>query len=265
LERPREKKIMGQLLVKAEVPTGKNAGIIFTKGDSSPNDFSMIYISDTLIDNRLTAAQTAGFASIAPLYLHNELGNAWTPNLDSDALTQLTEHMSFRPTPIEVFDYVYGILYDPNYRERFNEFLKRDYPRVPIINAQEDCENPNAFYVSEDRFRAYVAAGERLRKLHLMQIKVPAELAIEPNTSEDMEIGSVKYKDGVLHLNANKRLYGIPESVWNYRIGGYQVLDKWFKSHKGETMTLDRFEHIENVAGLLSETIKVQEELKGLR
>jgi hypothetical protein len=114
-------------------------------------------------------------------------------------------------------------------------------------------------------FRAYATAGERLRKLHLMQIKVPAELGIEPNTSDDMEIGSIKYKDGVLHLNASKRLLGISADVWDYRIGGYQVLDKWFKSHRGEILTIDSFEHICNVVGLLAETIKVQDGLRELR
>ncbi|MCL1810284.1 MAG: hypothetical protein FWG42_11055, partial [Clostridiales bacterium] len=158
----------------------------------------------------------------------------------------------------------YGILCDPVYRERFNEFLKRDYPRVPIINAPEDCGNPNAFYVSEDMFRAYIVAGGRLRKLHLMEIKIPALLEIEPNTSENLEIGAIKYKDGVLHLNANKRILGIPADVWNYRIGGYQVLDKWFKSHRAETMTISSFTHVSNVVGLLAETIKVQETLSGL-
>jgi len=125
-------------------------------------------------------------------------------------------------------------------------------------------ERREEFLVTEEMFHAYAAAGERLRKLHLMQVKVPAALEIEPNTSEDLEIGAIKYKDGVLYLNANKRILGIPADVWNYRIGGYQVLDKWFKSHKGETMTMDSFDHIANVVGLLAETIKVQEGLRGL-
>ena len=175
---------------------------------------------------------------MSPLYIYSELDNTWTPNFDPDTLARLTEYMSVKPEPVEVFDYIYGILYDPVYRERFNEFLKRDFPRVPVISCIEDKNNPDAFYVSEDMFRAYVAAGERLRKLHLMQEKVPAELGIEPNTPDNMEIGSVKYKDGVLHLNANKRIVSIPADVWEYRIGGYQVLDKWFKSHKGEAMAI---------------------------
>lgn len=258
-------KVTKYLITTNPVQYKNNIGLVFTKGDSTPNKYSMVFVSDTICDNRLTAAQTAGYAQVAPLYLYSEIDNSWTPNFNTEALAHLTEHMSVKPEPIEVFDYIYGVLYDPNYRERFNEFLKRDFPRVPVINSEADKDNPDAFYVSEDMFRAYVTAGERLRKLHLMQVKTPAELTIEPNNSEDMEIGSIKYKDGVLHLNANKRIIGIPEDVWTYRIGGYQVLDKWFKSHKGETLTIDSFEHICNVAGLLAETIKVQEGLKGAR
>ena len=109
--------------------------------------------------------------------------------------------------------------------------------------------------------RSYVRIGERLRRLHLLKDKAPAQLSLEPNTPDDMEIGAAKYKDGVLHINANKRIIGISPDVWEYRIGGYQVLDKWFKSHKGESLTIETFEHISNVAGLLAETIKASNEL----
>ena len=84
-----------------------------------------------------------------------------------------------------------------------------------------------------------------------MQIKAPAELALEPNTPDDMEIGAIKYKNGVLQLNANKRITGISQEVWKYQIGGHQVLDKWFKEHKGEALTIDSFTHIENIVGAL--------------
>ncbi len=120
------------------------------------------------------------------------------------------------------------------------------------------------FYVSEELYREYVSAGERLRMLHLMQIKAPAELVLEPNTPDDMEIGAIKYKNGVLQLNANKRITGISQEVWKYQIGGYQVLNKWFKEHKGEALTIDSFTHIENIVGALDETIQLREYLRGL-
>jgi len=94
-----------------------------------------------------------------------------------------------------------------------------------------------------------------------MQEKVTASIEINPPTATDLEIGAIKYKDGILQQNPNKRITGIPDDVWNYRIGGYQVLDKWFKSHKGKTMTIDGFGHIANVFGLLGETISIQKQL----
>jgi len=161
-----------------------------------------------------------------------------------------------------VLDYIYGILFDPVYRNRFSEYLRRDFPRVPIINAPRESDDD--FVVTIEMFHAYVTAGELLRKLHLMQTKTQSLIEITPPTATDLEIGAIKYKDGILQLNPSKQITGIPEEVWNYRIGGYQVLDKWFKSHKGMTMTIEDFDHIANIVGLLGETIKIQENLRTL-
>ena len=202
---------------------------------------------------------------IAPLYLRSvtELdGEAWTANLNKEAFEKLTQYLSDEPEPIQVFDYVYGILHDPVYCEKYAQYLCRDFPRVPVINEPENVRDEDAFFVSEELFWKYVSAGEKLRKLNLLQIKSPATLSIEPNTPDNMEIGAVKYKNGELLLNANKRIKGISADVWEYQIGGYQVLDKWFKEHRGEALTIESFTHIENVVGLLAETIKVQDELR---
>ena len=204
---------------------------------------------------------------IAPLYLRSEsglTGKSWTANLNDEAFNKLMQYLSEKPEPIEIFDYVYGILHDPVYCEKYEQYLCRDFPRVPIINKPEKKRDEGEFYVSEELYREYVSAGERLRKLHLMQIKAPAELALEPNTPDDMEVGAIKYKNGALQLNANKRITGISQEVWKYQIGGHQVLDKWFKEHKGEALTIDSFTHIENIVGALDETIKLREYLRGL-
>ena len=87
---------------------------------------------------------------------------------------------------------------------------------------------------------------------------MPASLSLQPSTAADLQIGAVKYKNGVLQLNANTHITGIAPDVWDYRIGGYQVLDKWFKSHKGAVITKKSLEHIMNMVGLLAETIKIR-------
>lgn len=257
IHRPREKKSMGHLLKSNDCPINENVGLVFGKTSRS---FFSPFISKTIIGHRLFSAMS-DYTFISPLYRRVEtLDTAeWEPNFDNDTLARLTQHLSSPPSPIEVFDYIYGILHDPVYIERFNDYLCRDFPRVPIINAPKESDND--FHVSEEKFRAYVSAGERLRKLHLMQEKVSAELGLN---GQNLEIDKIKYKDGALNINADTQITGIPEDVWAYRIGGYQVLDKWFKSHKSEVLTVDRYDHICNVVGLLGEVIKVQEELKGL-
>lgn len=259
--RPREKSTMGHLLAQPTSPIGANIGLVFCK--TSRNFFSP-FVSSNIIAHRLFSAMCE-ITYIAPLYLRSQTaldGEVWTANFSKEAFEKLTQYLSGEPEPIQVFDYVYGILHDPVYCEKYAQYLCRDFPRVPVINEPENVRDEDAFFVSEELFWKYVSAGEKLRKLHLLQIKSPATLSIEPNTPDNMEIGAVKYKNGELLLNANKRIKGISADVWEYQIGGYQVLDKWFKEHRGEALTIESFTHIENVVGLLAETIKTQEELR---
>lgn len=258
---PREKKTMGHFLSASTSPIGENIGIVFCKPSGL---YSTPFVTKNIADNRLFSAACER-AYIAPLFLRSETaidGEIWTPNLNIEKLRTLTQYLSFEVSPLQVFDYVYGILHDPVYCKHYEQYLRRDFPRVPIINEPEDVRSAESFHVSEEMFRIYSAAGAKLRRLHLMTDKIPAALSLDPSTAEDMEIGAVKYKDGVLQINANKRIVGIPKEVWDYQIGGYQVLDKWFKSHKGEALTLGSFTHIENIVGLIAETCRIQNELR---
>jgi len=253
--------VMKHMLADPTSPVGENISVVFAKTSRS---FFPPFVSTNIIAHRLFSAMCE-ITYIAPLYKLTEVMGVekWEANFNGETFNRLTQFLQSPPSPIETFDYVYGILHDPVYIERFDEYLSRDFPRVPIINVPLNS-NDSGFHVSEAMFHAYVTAGERLRKLHLMRIKISAPLEIEPSTTDNLEISATKYDDGILHINPYKRITGIPENVWDYRIGGYQVLDKWFKSHKGKTMSIDDFDHIANVVGLLEETIKVRESLRSL-
>ena len=260
---PREKSTMGHLLAKPTSPIGENIGLVF--GRTSTQSFSP-FVSKKIIAHRLFSAKCE-ITYVAPLYLvsTDERGvETWDANIDEKTYNKLTEYIQEKPSPIEVFDYVYGILHDPTYSEQYEEYLCKDFPRVPVINDKSIENEDKAFFVSEDLFKEYIATGSKLRKLHLMDSKIPAQLILEPNNSDDLEIGSIKYKKGILHLNKRKQILGIPEDVWNYQIGGYKVIDKWFKEHKGELLNIDNFDHIVNIVGLLEETIKLENYLRDL-
>lgn len=260
---PREKSTMGHLLTEPTSPVGANIGLVFCK---TSRTFFSPFVSNHIIAHRLFSAKCE-ITYIAPLYLHSKdelTGESWSANINENEYNKLTQYLEDKPSPIDIFDYVYGILHDPVYCVKFGEYLCRDFPRVPIINEPEEERNENSFFVSEELFSEYVSVGEKLRKLHLMETKKSAELTFEPSMPDDMTIGGVKYKKELLYINESTCIAGITKDVWEYNIGGYQVLSKWFKEHKGEKLSIDSFSHIENVVGLLSETIKLQEYLRGL-
>ena len=260
---PREKTTMGHLLAEPTSPIGQNIGLVFCKTSRS---FFSPFVSKNIIAHRLFSAMCE-ITYIAPLYLRSETNltdENWTANIDLNEFSRLTQYMKNKPTPIELFDYVYGILHDPVYCEKYDQYLCRDFPRVPVINDIEAKNDNEAFYVSESLFHEYVLVGEKLRNIHLMNTNISSELTIEPNTHEDMEIGAIKYTNGILQLNKNKQILGIAGDVWNYQIGGYKVLDKWFKEHKGEILNISTFTHIEKMVGIISETIQLEESLRKL-
>ena len=226
---------------------GNNVALAFTRSDKSLRDYSMIFVTDKIAESCFLTTQTSGIATITPLYIISANLLETTSNFNSKYFNILTQNLSKKPTPIQVFDYCYGVLNDLNYRKKYNEFLKKDYPKVPIIENQEMLEK-------------YSNAGEKLRKLHLMETPIQKKLGIESDNN-NLVIEQVKYKNGKVYINKNTAITGFTDEIWSFFIGGYQVLDKYLKSHKGESLDREKFTHIRKVAGIIEETIKIQKDL----
>lgn len=242
--RPRDKKIMGQLL-NDNLIDNKNIGFVFSKGANKIWDG--VFVANSIIDAHLIDYPGRSYAYIAPLYIKSEQAmDDWIPNFDIEELEKLTINLIQKPKPLEVFDYCYGILNSLKYRSKYNELLKLDYPKVPVIENQEI-------------FETYRNAGEKLRKLHLMETDVQKELSIETE-SNNLIIEQAKYNNGKIQINKNTMITGLTDEIWDFSIGGYQVIDKWLKLHKGESITIDSFTHIKRIAGIIEETIEIQEE-----
>ncbi|MDR3185262.1 MAG: N-6 DNA methylase [Christensenellaceae bacterium] len=245
--RPRKKESMGQLLEESDCPIGRNIGFVFSRGGVTKHPFPMVLIVDKVVNCRLVSIQTEGAAYVAPLYrFEKELQyGEWKPNISTQYFEQLTANLSLSPKPLELLDYCYGVLFDPNYLRRYKEFLEQDFPKVPIIKDKE-------------QFEKYVSIGEKLRKLHLFLTDVKLDLII---VGSDLKITATAYIDEELFINKTTKITGIPFDVYNYCICGHQVIDKWFKSHKEQSLDFDKFNHIKTVAAILSETILIQETL----
>lgn len=154
-------------------------------------------------------------------------------------------------TPENVFHYAYGILHSPCYRGRFSEFLKVDFPRLPLPSS---CEF----------FFDVVKLGEVLVGLHLMEsTMLNKELAIWSGKSLPCEVEKVSYVDKTVWINKEESVgfVGVPEDVFSFHIGGYQVCEKWLKDRKGRKLSKDDIEHYQKIVVALSETIRLMAEI----
>jgi predicted helicase len=152
--------------------------------------------------------------------------------------------------PEDVFHYAYAVFHSPTYRTRYAEFLKIDFPRLPLTGDLE-------------LFRALAARGAELVALHLLESpKLDAFLTDWPVKGDNV-VEKVQYteKDNRVWINKTQYFGGVPKAVWEFHVGGYQVCQKWLKDRKGRKLTYDDTQHYQKVVVALSETIRLMAEI----
>jgi predicted helicase len=173
------------------------------------------------------------------------LGLKWLP-VDCGDLTKTVG-------PEDVFNYIYAVFHSPAYRERYAEFLKIDFPRLPLTGDLK-------------LFRALAAKGAELVTLHLMESPKLDELFTEFPVRGDCVVEKVQYTDNDERVWINVRQYfgGVPKEVWEFHVGGYQVCEKWLKDRKGRTLTHDDIEHYQRTVSALAETRSLMAQIDAL-
>jgi predicted helicase len=150
--------------------------------------------------------------------------------------------------PEDVFNYMYAVFHSPTYRSRYAEFLKIDFPRLPLTS-------------NKDLFRDLCSLGDELVALHLMEKHGP-KITSYP-VAGDSKVERVRYEEplvdtkGRVWINSIQYFEGVPQEVWEFHVGGYQVCDKWLKDRKGRQLTFDDLTHYQNVVAALAETIRL--------
>lgn len=205
------------------------------------------FVASTLVDkDGISSFDNCRFF---PLYLYPEddsLETARRANLDEKIWQQINAAIGRETTPEQVFDYIYGVLHSPSYRTKYKEFLKVDFPRIP-------------YPASAQEFERYSAFGNRLRQLHLMH-NLPAPQVTFPE-SGSMEADKAEYRQGRVYINATQYFDGVPESAWNFYIGGYQPAQKWLKDRRGRTLAFEDVRHYQQIIYVLQETERIMGEI----
>ncbi|MDI6787892.1 MAG: N-6 DNA methylase [Planctomycetota bacterium] len=226
------------------------------------------FISDILVDKHLTGDQSYFF----PLYLYddekpdNKKGGLSTtmlifdkgkekyqvphPNFKPEFLKTINETLGKSPSPEEIFYYIYGVLYSPTYRKKYEEFLKIDFPRIPITSDYK-------------LFQKIGELGKELVELHLLKSSLLDKPIRNDLGKGNNNIEKVIYeeKKAMVYINPTQYFNGISKDVWEYYIGGYPVLDKYLKSRKGRMLTKDEIDHFLKTATAIKHTIELQEKI----
>ena len=191
-----------------------------------------------------------------PLYIYPEM----TPNLDREFIAKATSAsgLEFLPVgsgdltvtfgPEDVVHYIYAVLHSPEYRRRYADFLKSDFPRIPLTG-------------NRALFAALAGLGKRLASLHLMEAE-GADTPAFPCTGSN-RVSKTRYvppTDGLpgrVRINREQYFEGVAPETWEFAIGGYRPAEKWLKDRKDRVLSFDDVAHYRRICAALAETPRI--------
>ncbi|KUK96870.1 MAG: type ISP restriction/modification enzyme [Methanothrix sp.] len=277
---------------------GENFGLCTNRQVNG--EFHHILCSRNIISDCTVSLATRERTYLFPLYLYpspaenssrqKSLSSAdWppgkdgrVPNLSPEFVAEMEERLGLEFVtdgrgdrestfgPEDVFDYIYAVFFSPSYRERYAEFLKIDFPRVPLTSDRE-------------MFLRLVKLGGELVALHLLESPLLGKTVTRYPVVGDnrVEKGYPKYfapgeaepgskgsdgdgavlEAGRVYINKSQYFEGVPPQVWEFQVGGYQVCDKWLKDRRGRQLSYDDLTAYQKMIVALKETIRLMEEV----
>ena len=267
---------------------GENIALVVCR-QSIGNGWKHVLATQLITDDSMVSNRTRERGYLFPVYLYPGVGSTdsslftrWaegkdgrTPNLDSGFVEQIAAttklrfvsdgHGDIRATfgTEDLFTYIYTVFHSPDYRGLYEAQLNLDFPRVPLPG-------------SLDLFRKLVEVGHDLLALHLVESPKLDEFVTTYFGPNNAEVGRVGWLDGTVWLDAGKTnaregyraikpgtagFRGVLEEVWDFHVGGYQVLHKWLKDRKGRTLSDEDIAHYQKIVVALNETIRIMAEI----
>jgi predicted helicase len=202
--------------------------------------------------------------------LNLEIVNQIAKQLDLDFVAEkegfsATETINQQPatfSPIDILDYIYAVLHSPSYREKYKEFLKIDFPKIPY---PKDAAT----------FWDLAALGKQIREIHLLESPIIEEYITEFNVDGDCVVTKPRFeinpnrvqnpvRVGMVWINETQYFENVPEVAWNFYIGGYQPAQKWLKDRKDRKLEFDDIAHYQKIIVVLTETDRLMKAIDAI-
>jgi len=154
-------------------------------------------------------------------------------------------------SPLDILDYVYAVLHAPAYRERYKDFLKSGFPRIP------SADDKHSFW-------ELAKLGEKLRQLHLAEDQVIFNPKTDFSVTGNNFVENVEYRGDKVYINESQYFSNVSKEAWEFYIGGYQPAQKWLKDRRGTKLDYEEITHYQKIILALSETKKIMEAVDGV-
>lgn len=223
----------------------ENLGLVVLRGfakDTPPG-----FVTDTMIEHRYWSnANMQSTDYVFPLYLyHNTMGKVEkVANFDKKVLGLIVDRLKYKPSPEELFDYIYAVLYTPEYGKHYREFLRIYFPRIP-------------YPTDKALFKELSGIGGELRKTHLLKLKPSLDernrIANFPKTGNNV-VERVRFVNGKVYINDEQYFDNVNEDDFNFFIGGYQPAKRWLVDRKGCSLTNGDIDHYQSIVFAISRT-----------
>jgi len=237
---------------------GENVALVVGRAGAATGDeeWNIVFVAAHPVDLNIFRR---GGGEVYPLYLYpdtkSEQGALMpeagrTVNLSEAYLQALAGVLGQTPVPESVLGYLYAVLHSPTYRARYAEFLKRDFPRVPLPP-------------DKATFNALAQFGSALIDLHLLRDPALNTPSCKYPVGGDHCVERVAYEEkaGRVWINGAQYFESVPPEVWAYRVGGYQVCHKWLDDRKGTTLSYDERLTYQKIITALERTLALQAEI----
>ena len=252
----------------------KNIALLTCRQQTS-FDFQHVFISNKISERCNVSLQTGEVNYVFPIYLYPETNaqqsigqsSKLTPNLKLEIALKIARsiHYMYDPnatsveyshrdtgvtliTPIDILDYIYAVLHSPTYREKYKEFLKIDFPRVPYP------KDKNTFW-------QLVKLGGDIRQIHLLESPTVEKYITQYPIDGDNVVIKPKYENGKVYINDTQYFDNVPQIAWEFYIGGYQPAQKWLKDRKERKLEFDDILHYQKIIVALAETDRIMHEI----
>ena len=242
--------------------------ICLIKVNSSVDGLFKVLVTSGVTDKTLLSSKDN--TNVFPLYLYKEnMGEEERiVNFNKDLYDKIAKGLNYLPCyddnvcvdlisdyngvlyPQDLFDYIYAVLHSPSYRERYKEFLKIDFPRIPYPTDWE-------------KYRDLVEKGKELRQLHLME-DLPILTGVSFPQAGTLQVDCYRWQENRVYINSEQYFEGVPESAWNFFIGGYQPAQKWLKDRKGMTLSFEDVKHYQQIIYVLQQTERIMQDIDKL-